>query len=1112
MSIKLKSIFQKKIDREINGVIKAGDSNEYNLKQELEEFVITDEIKKHLDKFFEAYEKGINGVTDKNAVWISGFFGSGKSHFLKILSCVLKNEEICGKKVLAYFKGKGLKKSTLDNMKAAEKVSTDVILFNIAAKVEEAKEQEAIIRVFNMAFNEMKGLCGSKPWIAALEEKLIQEKVYETFKNSFEEFSGKCWEEGRENFYFEKDSVIKALIRSADISEASARTWCEKCEEDFNLNIENFAAKVREYCENKGENHHVVFLVDEIGQYMGKDTKLLLNLQTVVEELAVKCQGKCWVIVTAQEELSSFVDENNKDFSKILGRFNTKISLSSTNADEVIKERLLKKNKKSAIYLKEYYEENESNIKNLIIFPKESGLKGYKDINDFAGTYPFVDYQFNMLQRMLNGIRTNGTAGKDISKGERSLLEAYQNAAINFMREEIGTVIPLYGFYGVVENYLNPSIKEIIVEAEKNKAISEFALKVLKTLFLIKYENTLEADGDNIASLMISNLRDSKKEVQEKTKDALASLVEEGFVEKSGKGYVFLTKEEQLINKEISEISVEKEDVNKKIGEIIFERIYKSQKYTYSQEYKFDFNKFIDNFIIGNRKSEIGVRIVTSDFDLKGDEVSELKRISLLEKEVIVDISQSIACIEAVERFLKIDFYLRKKWGGRDSELFQTSAFRKIKEKDEISTEAEELLKEALKKARIFVSGNLLQGGEKNGVDKINEGFLSLITTEYFKLTYVKRFRNEIQDLQKILSEDKVELGNSAGDLALEEVRGFIEGSSLRGKVVTLNDVLLRFSKMPYGWKKIDIKGIVLELIVDKQIKAFVEEESFNYNRTDINDFIINKKSENEIYFKPRVKISLKYIEALKDIAKELFNTALDNVDSEKAMLDFKELCKEELNVIKHMLYEFHNGSGYPGKNTLDLGQEIILDILDQKEEFKFYKEVYDLQDDFEEYMDEIEEVKGFYFRRSFEEINVLEKGEQRIIFDKAVEAVKNYNDDEDFVESEEVHEIMVKIKHILFNRKPYLDIPKIPELLKEYHHKMKPLIEAEVQRVVAYSERCKKELSELMDNEAMKSEVVEAYGKLIFKIEGEASFMKLAALEKLVERKTGFYKKQLIQ
>lgn len=1114
MNIKLKSIFQKKIEREIKGVIKAGDSIENNIKQELEEFVITDEIKKHLDKFFEAYRKGIDGITDKNAVWISGFFGSGKSHFLKVLSCVLRNEDIGGKKVISYFKGKGLKKGTLENMKAAEKVSTDVILFNIASKIEQSGGQESIVKVFNMAFNEMRGLCGSKPWVAAVEEKLISEGAYDSFKTTYKEISGKCWEEGRENFHFEKDSIIKALINATNISEASARIWCEKCETDFSLNVENFAVKVNEYCKNKGDNHHVVFLVDEIGQYMGNDTKLILNLQTVVEELAVKCQGKCWVIVTAQEELSSFVDENNKDFSKILGRFSTKIALSSSNADEVIKERLLKKNKKSSVYLKDYFEDNESNIKNLIVFPKESGLKGYRDINDFIGTYPFIPYHFNMLQMILNGIRIDGVAGKDISRGERSLLESYQNAAMDFINESMGIIIPLHGFYGVVETYLNSSIKEGILEVENNKEINEFALKVLKTLFLLKYVTVLDADSDNISTLMISNLKDSKKEVQDKTNEALAVLVKAGVVEKNGKEYVFLTKEEQLINKEIAEISIDKDEVNEKIGEIIFERIYKEVKFKYSPQYRFSFNRYVDNRIIGNRRSEIGVRIITSAFDINGDEVSELKRLSHLEKEVIVDISSYISCVETTERLLKIDSYLRKKHGGKAYEFFEDSALRKRKERDAISLEAEELLTEALRKSKIFVSSSQLQLGDKNGIDKINEGLLSLINTEYFKLPYVKVFRNEVHELHNILSEendiDKTKV--SAGELALEEVRVFIEGNSLRGNSVTFNDVLSRFNKMPYGWKDVDIQGIILELIKAKQIKVFLSDGLANSHINNINHCIINKISTNEIFFKPRVKISVKYIDALKDIAKELFNTNLDTSDSEKVMYEFKDLCRGELNEIRHMLYEFSNCNQYPGKNILDLGIEIFNDALKEDEEQKFYKEIYDLQDDFEEYMDEVDEVKGFYFKRTDGKVNVLDKGEQRLIFDKAIEVIDTYKDDEDFIEDKEVIETVVQVQAILCNKKPYSLIQKLPELLKEYNHKVMPLVNKEAKQIVDYCEQCRNEIINLYKDHTLKSEINEVYGKLNSRIVAETSFMKLAALEKLVERKTSFYKNQLTE
>lgn len=90
----IKDMFAKPIDRDIKGVIKVGQADDENIKQELEEYVVTAELQKHFADFFTSYRKGINGHTDKMGVWISGFFGSGKSHFLKILSYLLENKQV----------------------------------------------------------------------------------------------------------------------------------------------------------------------------------------------------------------------------------------------------------------------------------------------------------------------------------------------------------------------------------------------------------------------------------------------------------------------------------------------------------------------------------------------------------------------------------------------------------------------------------------------------------------------------------------------------------------------------------------------------------------------------------------------------------------------------------------------------------------------------------------------------------------------------------------------------------------------------------------------------------------------------------------------------------
>ena len=104
--MKIQSMFQKDIDRDINGVIKVSQNDQQSLKQELSEYIITKELRRHFATFFDNYVKAIDNPTDKIGVWISGFFGSGKSHFLKMLSYLLSNKEVDGKHAFDYFADK----------------------------------------------------------------------------------------------------------------------------------------------------------------------------------------------------------------------------------------------------------------------------------------------------------------------------------------------------------------------------------------------------------------------------------------------------------------------------------------------------------------------------------------------------------------------------------------------------------------------------------------------------------------------------------------------------------------------------------------------------------------------------------------------------------------------------------------------------------------------------------------------------------------------------------------------------------------------------------------------------------------------------------------------
>ena len=223
----LKKLYAKDIEREIQGVIKVDD--ESYVSQELEEYVVTDELLKYFHSFFEAYNAGINGNTEKMGVWISGFFGSGKSHFLKIISYLLENKIVNGKAAVDYFDDKIEDKMLLADIKRAGSIPTDVILFNIDSKTENSNgTKDKILDVFEKVFNEKMGL-SITPFVAEIERYIISQGKYEEFKKSISKrMQIATWEEMRDGIQFVEDEFANAYAEALGKSVEEARNSSRK--------------------------------------------------------------------------------------------------------------------------------------------------------------------------------------------------------------------------------------------------------------------------------------------------------------------------------------------------------------------------------------------------------------------------------------------------------------------------------------------------------------------------------------------------------------------------------------------------------------------------------------------------------------------------------------------------------------------------------------------------------------------------------------------------------------------------------------------------------------------------------------------------------------------
>ena len=1096
----MKEMFEKEIDRDIQGVIIVGQSEAENVAQELDEYVVTKELQKHFADFFSAYKKGIAGTTPKMGVWISGFFGSGKSHFLKILSYLLANKSVGDKKAIDYFaddsltegKPKIVDRIVLADMKLAADTDTDVVLFNIDSKSDSNSKQnkDAIVNVFLKVFNEMQGFCGAMPFLADLERKLTEEGQYNEFKQKFEEVYGEAWEDSRQDFDFIQDDVVEVLTGMDFMSEAAARNWCEKAAEPYQISIEDFAKRVKAYIDRKGNNHHVVFLVDEIGQYIGEDSKLMLNLQTVTEELGKECMGKAWVIVTSQQDIDSVTKVKGNDFSKIQGRFDTRLSLSSANVDEVIKKRILEKKETPAQTLRLLYGQKATIIKNLITFNDGVEKKLYADENDFACVYPFVPYQFNLLASVLTSIRTHGASGKHLSEGERSMLAMFKESAMEYKECEVGTIIPFHAFYDALENFLDHGHRGVIIRAYENDMINPehkekvFAVDVLKVLFMIKYvDKVVVANIDNITSLMAEGIDDDRISLKGKVEDVLKVLMRQNLVQKNGDIYVFLTDEEQEINREIESQSVEMAEIINKVSEMIYEDIFTDKKYKYpafNGRYSFHFNQIVDDRPYKPTQNfDVGVRILTPASDYGTDETT-LRMVSGQGREVLVVLPDDRAFMDEIQRYLKIEKYLRLNTSSALSKYESIKEAKRL-EMRERNANAKLFLTESLKDAVIYVNGDRAQINVKEVSARINEALGRLVKTVYHKLNYIDAAMGE-DEIRKLLKTSNqitlnLEGGTEPNIHALDDVLQYVAGNSRMHVKTSMKSIKDRFMKAPYGFVEDDVQWLVAKLFKRGELSFFVNGASVTMMNKDVEEIInyITKKAFVEkLMMEERVRVQDKDKKVVRDVLKELFHTSSPSDDEDAVMNYFISFANKLITELRVMKKDYDRAK-YPGLKVIEEGIRIMSDIVQIQSPVEFFQTVSKEQDDLLDFAEDYEPIKAFF------------TGEQKGIFDKSLLYLEKYDDSKTYIVDAELENVVDAVRTIVKKDKPFADIPKLPELLKQFTDVYSKVLDDQLAPVLDAISESQKRVFEVLNTKEYKESKINAYNDMFLEIQNGA-------------------------
>ena len=816
----MKGLYAKDIFRSIDGVIKADDVSK--VASEVDEYVMTSEIRSGLSRIVDAW----NQVdAPSNGVWIAGFFGSGKSHLLKMLSYLLGeqagDQPVTREDVERAFEQKVAGNETIiADLKRSLHTPTRAVLFNIDAKDDKSTRERgsAMIEVFYKVYFEARGLYSKDLGVGALERDLEDRGELARFREAYQEEAGHTWEVGRVNTVFSEALVSKALARLGHQVDQPFRSYREQ----LNLSAEAFAQDVASWLDRQGPHQRIAFFVDEVGQFIGDDSQLMLNLQTITEQLATHCPGRAWVFVTSQEELSGITAQMNErrstDFSKIQGRFAIKVSLWTEEVTDVIARRLLTKSEQGASELDAMWQRLGAGFPSMFRFPE--GTKKYDNYltrDSFVAKYPFVDYQFEMFTQAMRGLSDNDLfTGRHSSVGARSLLGVCQQIAQELTDDELGTVASFDRFYDGIAAMLKSDVKDNIGRAAQDSHTRDpFTMSVLKVLLLVRYVDSFQAYPRNIAVLLRRSLDQDATDLETRVERALHILSDQVYVQRQADGtYAYMTNEEKEVRREISQIVVEPREVTDLLRTDIRRHAGTSAtSFVYPGTNR---SMRVSLFVDGRREQAeplvISVFTPQSSLDEEGIRHESVVRHDTLS--LGLDVSSEI--LEDVRVFCQTEEYVKRQ-AGAASGLRKRIILTHKEDNEQRRRVVGEAVKDALMRASLFVAGEEVKTGTaKTPADVIELGLTRLAQKVYTRIEDTKPLASlkDGQIASFLRDQEDATLDVDPGvdiaqRLAGECAQWVEQARVLNGQNVFVKNAIEYYGQAPFGWDKNAVLAIV---------------------------------------------------------------------------------------------------------------------------------------------------------------------------------------------------------------------------------------------------------------------------------------------------------------
>lgn len=852
--MKLKDLYSKPINRAVNPAVSATKFDPETERIEIQEYVFTDEIINGLFRILDAIKN--NKPYDHVGIWIDGYYGSGKSHFLKYLDyCITPStREDAVSRLLDAVKAidpldeKHNLSFDYDELLSIanwlKRATIDTCIFNLETSYDNSTDKKkAFLHVFWNEFNGKRGFNKFNITLAQnLEKPLAEKGVFEAFKERIAEEGGDWNDPGMAADLIDNEldwvlDIAKELAPTLSVDSIRERI----IKRDTNMSIDRFGMELASYLKDKGDDYRLILLADEVSQFINKERDRYLNLQEIITKLSEACDNKVWVACTAQQDLSEIMDdchiaeEKDKE-GKIKGRFEVKVSLKGTQPEVITQKRILDKKEEVKPELAALYNKYKAGFD--LQFKLPTSYSSYETQDDFVDYYPFVPYQFKLIMQVFNSFLNLGYVAKEVKGNERSIIKVIHSTAKTNADAELGKFISFDELYNnmfeeglqargqkAVDNALRMARTYQTDRPERTR----LAVRVANVLFMIcnisqTDQLVFPATLDNVTSLLINDMETPRLNIKNEVEKVIEFLCDNNIIRREqGKNgapetYAFYSEEEmkvaQLIQSQVVDNNTQaeqlKEIFNRYITALRNKEQYKTRSFSVGLTIK------QRTFLSNNPDVQVEF-VMDADYETAEQLALQNSNVNRMVYYVGPQYRDNKRLYNAFYWYCQANRYMATPVTSEDNK----------KTRDEFEKRANELYDGIIRKEfeKILDTCPIISGlsvideaelGQKRGNDRYRVAMDKHLSGIYTKASLVDYpgMPRTTEQLKKVILRN-VNPGDYDGMNAVltdaeHEVEIYLNKQFAE---VNVSDVLAKFAKAPYGWDNICTLYIINELV-----------------------------------------------------------------------------------------------------------------------------------------------------------------------------------------------------------------------------------------------------------------------------------------------------------